>query len=222
MENLNILNRLQAVTLKGNILMIHVRVTLFIVILSAFFTACGHKSDNSAVDTTPISMTTPYETSSDIGAINEAFSNDANCPWGFAHNGIDFTPTADLKPFQAVSSGTVEGISLQQNNVSLNWQVNITVRFNSTYSVVYVFEPFSTVQTDGQTQLNSISVSAGQSVSQGDLIGKLSMVGSGAHVHFGLLKNGTAICPETYFTPTAESAVLALLHSFHPTWNMCY
>jgi len=62
-------------------------------------------------------------------------------------------------------------------------------------SAVYGFEPFSQNMTDGQTQLSNILVSVGQSVSQGDIIGKLYTVGSGAHVHFGLMKDGIAINP---------------------------
>ena len=169
-----------------------------------------------------ISMITPYVNSSDIATINEAFSSDASAPWGFAHNGVDFPPTADLKPFRSASSGIVEEVHLWQNDFSLNWQVNITIRYDSTYSVVYVFEPFSQDPAVGQTQLNNIKVSLGQVLSQGDIIGNLYGAGSGVHVHFGLMKNDTAICPEPYFTSEARTSILDLIHQDHPTWNMCY
>lgn len=172
-----------------------------------------------------ISMIIPYKSSSDMASINEAFSSTAGAassPWGFAHDGIDFFPNGNLKPFQAVSSGVVEVVQLMQNNISLNWQVNVRIRYNSTYYVEYGFEPMSTVQSDGNTQLANIMVSVGQTLSQGDVIGNLYAVGSGAHVHFGLYKNGVAICPEPYFISEAKTSILNLLYVVWQGANMCY
>jgi len=42
-----------------------------------------------------------------------------------------------------------------------------------------------------------------------------------AQLHVSLLKNGSQICPEPYFTPEAQAAVLALIHETTPSW-MCY
>lgn len=86
----------------------------------------------------------------------------------------------------------------------------------------YGFEPFSQNETDGRVQLDNIFVTSGQTLSQGDLIGKLYVVGDGAHVHFGLYKDGKTICPEPYFTPEAREAILTLLHNALPGANMCY
>ena len=157
-----------------------------------------------------------------MASINEAFSSTASAPWGFAHDGIDFFPNGNLKPFQAVSSGVVEFVELKQNNISLNWQVNVRIKYDSTYSVEYAFEPFSAVQSDGDTQRANILVSAGQNVTQGDIIGNIYTVDGAAHVHFGLYKNGVAICPEPYFTLEAGISILNLLHVGFPNANMCY
>lgn len=170
-----------------------------------------------------ISMITPYKNFSDMASINEAFSSTAGAassPWGFAHDGIDFFPNGDLKPFQAVSSGVVEIVNLWQNGS--NWQVNVRIKHNSTYSVEYSFEPFSTLQPEGNTQLANILVSVGQNVTQGYVIGNLHTVGGAAHVHFGLYKSGVAICPEPYFTPDARTSILNLLHVVWQNANMCY
>ena len=188
----------------------------------------GESTASTQVSATPsggvdnISMLTPYVNSSDIASINEAFSSTSSCPWGFQHNGVDFTPTGNYKPFQAVASGTVDMVNLWQNNISSNWQVNVRIKVNPTYSVEYVFEPVSLIQADGNTQLANILVSVGQIVAQGDAIGNLFTVNLGAHVHFGLLQNSIAICPETYFIVSAKDSVLGLIHKDNPTWNMCY
>jgi hypothetical protein len=170
----------------------------------------------------PSSMITPYKNASDIASINEAYSTSANCPWGFAHNGIDFFPAGDNKPFQAVFSGVVTMVNLWQNDKTSNWQVNVTLEFNSSFSAVYIFEIFSQNVADGQTQLSNILVSVGQSVSQGDVIGRLYVVGSGAHVHFGLMENENAISPEPYFTQDAKNSILEILHRTFPGANMSY
>ncbi len=195
---------------------------LVTICLITFANGCKDNDGGGTSPSADISMTTPYVTTSDIVSINEAFSSSADAPWGFAHNGIDFFPDGSLKPFQTASSGIVEEVKLWQNSISSNWQVNVRVKFNSIYSFEYAFEPFSMVQSNGQIQLNNISVSVGQTLPEASIIGNLYTVGSGAHVHFSLIKNGVGICPEPYFTTAARDSILNLIHKDHPTWNMCY
>lgn len=168
-----------------------------------------------------ITIITPYVNEIDMTRLDPfSFSNDS--PWGRAHDGIDFHATGNLKPFQAVCSGVVDKVELWQNDTS-NWQVNVRIICNSTYSVEYGFEPMTAVQADGETQLTNISVSEGQTVSHGDIIGYLYTAHEeDAHVHFGLHKNWVAICPEPYFTPEARDSILNLIHKDNPDWNMCY
>jgi len=184
------------------------------IILALSLTGC------SCGDGEDISMITPYKYSSDMACIYEAFSSSASCPWGFEHDGIDFFATGNLKPFQAVCSGVVTSVELW--NPGLHWQVSVNIRFNSIYWVSYAFEPSTNVQSDGETQLDNILVSEGQTVSQGDIIGYLYTVDEYAHVHFGLYKKGYAICPEPYFTPEARDSILSLIHVAWPGANMCY
>ncbi|MHA2217875.1 MAG: M23 family metallopeptidase [Candidatus Hodarchaeales archaeon] len=150
-------------------------------------------------------MITPYVSSSDIRSI-WLFNNDS-------HRGIDFQPSGNLIPFRAVSSGVIESIELMQLESTSNWQVEVEIKYNSTYSAFYAFEPMTADQADGEIQLTNILFSVGQDVSQGDIIGYLYSAGEGAHVHFGLFKyipNGgdPTICPEPYFTPEARDSLL--------------
>jgi murein DD-endopeptidase MepM/ murein hydrolase activator NlpD len=80
--------------------------------------------------------------------------------------------------------------------------------------------------TDGQTQLDSISVSLGQAVLQGDIIGYLYSPDYQAHVHFGLNKYVTGggdplVCPDPYFTSQARTSILTLIQSEHPGADIC-
>jgi hypothetical protein len=199
---------------------------IWLILCVEFLTICKDNKDigDSGITypTGDISMIAPYVNSSDISYIYEAFSSGTNPAWGFSHGGIDFGTNGNLKQFQSVSSGFVEEIKLWQNNITSNWQVNVRIKYNSTYSVEYTFEPISLSQSDGQTQYNNISISAKQYIAPGTIIGKLYNVGSGAHVDFSLKKNQTHICPEPYFTSEAKNSILSLIHKDHPTWNMCY
>jgi murein DD-endopeptidase MepM/ murein hydrolase activator NlpD len=165
-------------------------------------------------------MITPFCDTSDVASVNEAFSSTSNAPWGFAHSGIDFFPTQNLRPFRSAAAGTVREFRLWQNGQ--NWQVNVGIQYNATYTVQYSFEPFSSVEADGQTQLANMRVTAGEKVARGDTIGYLYVAGGAAHVDFGLGKNNQRICPEPYFTPEARQAVLAVTRKTYPGAQMCY
>ena len=77
-------------------------------------------------------LLTPYVHETDMATINEAFSVDACAPWGFGHGGIDFFPTGNLKPFRAVSDGTIESIDKLYNAPVDKWQVNVNLRIDAT------------------------------------------------------------------------------------------
>ena len=170
-----------------------------------------------------ILMVTPYVSESDMGPINEAFSTSAASPWGFEHRGVDFFSKGHFVPFRAVAAGVIAEVKLNENEGSGNWQVSVRLDHASDYWVLYVFEPMTDDQRDGQTQLDSISVTEGQQVSQGETIGDLYGPGDGAHVHFGLYRTGGAdVCPEPHFVQEAKDSIVRLIREQWPQANMCY
>lgn len=174
----------------------------------------------------PISMLTPYVTEADIVSINESYSETATCPWGFVHQGIDFFPAiGSLHDFQAVSSGVVQDVNLWINPGNNFWQVNVSIKYNNTFSAEYAFEPMSSLQADGQTQLANILIAVGDTVTSGQLIGRLHAAMNGAHVHFSLTENNQFICPEPYFTSSAQASIMTILQNTFPSEpniQMCY
>jgi len=167
-------------------------------------------------------LITPFRNMSDMGPINEAFSVDSNCPWGFEHRGIDFFTVQNLAPFQAVCPGEIKKVHLWKNDGNNNWQVNVELEYNENFSVTYAFEPLTDNPEHGQNQLENIMVDEGQEVSQGELIGNLFFGATGAHVHFGLYYKNDDICPEPYFTQAARDSIMILLHQQWPDADMCY
>jgi hypothetical protein len=148
--------------------------------------------------------------------INGVFSTvTTSSPHNMVHDGLDIYPHGDLKPFQAACSGRIEWM------YTFDDQVTIMMACDSTYSLQYNFE--SQAPGTGQTQLDNITVTEGQTVTQGDIIGYLYAANpERAHVHFTLLKNWVPRCPEPYFSSEARSSVLNLIHEVFPGANICY
>jgi len=208
-------------------------IVIFIIPLALWFITCKDKvvddektdsditnnNNNQKVD---ISMITPYINQSDMASINEAFSIDTSAPWGFEHRGIDFFPNGDLKPFQAVSDGLIDEVSLWQLESTLNWQVSIRLIYNTIYAVNYAFEPMSNSKEDGEIQLAHILVAKEQNVSQGDTLGYLFTPQNGAHVDFSLFKDWEPVCPESYFIQPARDSIINLIRVVWPGGNICY
>ncbi len=203
--------------------------TLFLFVLLGFVLSgcpCDRDDDPTgpvgAADTTRPTLLTPYQNYSEMDVINEAYSETTACPWGFVHKGIDFFPVGDLAVFQAASAGTIERLEKLHNTGSGTWQVNLDLRINSMYRLGYAFEPFCTLEAHADTQMANLSVSVGQTVSQGQALGRLLVRGGGAHVHFGLYRSNIDACPESYFTPGARDSILSILHRTFPGAFLCY
>ncbi len=198
-------------------------------------------------DVTPLPLVTPYVNESEMTEINAGFSSDNSIsPWGFEHDGVDIYPQqGDPKPFQASCSGIVDSVELEQATPGSNWQVKVLIQcddyvddpddggYFTPFAVGYVFEPMSSIQQDGQTQLSNIMVSENQAVSQGDIIGHLYAPNVNAHVHFGLVQFGSSffaalgassipLCPEPHFSAEGKDSILNLLHVVWPSADMCY
>ena len=167
-------------------------------------------------------MITPYVNSWDVNAIYQAFSSDATAPWGFEHNGIDFSPIKNLIPFRAVFSGVIGRIDKYYNPGNSNWQINIDLRHGDRYWAGYAFEPMSSSESAADYQLSNITVLEGERVTQGDVIGYLYAPDPASHVHFGFYEDNVAVCPEEHFTPEAVQSILNIIRKNNPGWNMCY
>ncbi len=180
-------------------------------------TSCTKGDDDNNDATTPV-MTTPYVNSSDISPLEEAHLYDPG------HPGIDFPATSNLRPFQAVFAGEIITVRLVQLASTSNMQVEVEIRFNSAYSALYAFEPMTSSQADGDTQLANILVSVGQQVSQGEIIGNLFVSGEGSHVHFGLINNNQSppeLCPDPFFSDEARASILTLIQASGSDLGLC-
>ena len=116
----------------------------------------------------------------------------------------------------------VDTVDLWRLDSTSNWQVSVRIICDSTYAAIYAFEPMTTAQSDGETQLANVLVSEGQPLAQGDLIGYLHATGEASHVHFGFYRDWDAICPEPRFTKEARDSILAVIHLTWPGARMCY
>ena len=197
-------------------------------------------------DVTSPPLITPYSSESEMAEISAGFSSQFSfSPWNYANDGIDIYPQDDYTRFQAACSGVIDAVKLHQVISDNTWQVEVAITCDE-----YVFDPeaggyfiplttkylFKTMSTDpqsGQSQLDNITVSLGDSITQGDTIGYLNAANNSSHLHFGLWQfgqskfqefgvSGIPLCPKAQFTPQARNSVLNLLHVAWPNAVMCY
>ena len=163
-----------------------------------------------------VHLVAPYVNEADMREVNDFFNaHYSEEPWGRIHDGLDFDPSGNLRPFQAACAGRVKKL------YKFDDQVMLLIDCNSTYTVGYNFE--SQAPNTGQAQFDNILVSEGQLVAQGEVIGNLYSAENpeAAHVHFTLYKNAVPICPEPYFTQTARDSILNLIAVVHQEVIMC-
>ena len=110
--------------------------------------------------------------------------NDTLKQWEI-HKAIDFVSGDDTNVY-AVSNGTV-------SNIYTNYLEGTVVEISHNNGLVSVYKSLS----------NDVTVSVGDKVSAGQIIGNVSEgmaqeLNSGAHLHFEMLLNGTKIDPNNY------------------------
>ncbi|TFG21088.1 MAG: M23 family metallopeptidase [Promethearchaeota archaeon] len=168
-------------------------------------------------------MTVIYESQSDIVAWNEGFSASDVCPWGFKHEGLDYFFVNDSVVL-AAAPGKVVDIEYRDNGLTYDnrYWVTVHIQFNETVEFSYNFESWTNKTSDWENQQSMISVMTGEWVEQGQEIGRFLAVGGGAHIHFDVIEDNQKFCPQKYLSTTSYNELLSLVHSYHPTWDLCY
>jgi hypothetical protein len=158
-----------------------------------------------------------------ITAVNEAYSNTANCPWGFKHEGFDFF-FANNSRVIAAAPGQVERIETHDWGADKEnrYTVNVQIRFNCSAVVNYHFESWTAQSDDWEHQKAIIGVKEGDWVSIGQEIGHMLSIGPGAHIHFDVVENNERHCLTQYYSAEAYQKMTDLIHLFHPDWELCY
>jgi hypothetical protein len=185
----------------------------------AFFSSGGRYDASVLKD-----IGVPYESQTDIEAWNGGYSTTDACPWGLAHLGLDFM-FANNSRVIASAPGLVEEIRLfDLSNPENLYAVQVMIRFNSSVRLTYGFEPWTTNTTSRDQQRAMISVSVGDWVTQGDLVGHFldSNATGAAHVHWDISIDDVKPCPSPYFSAAAYADIMDLVHSYHIDWELCY
>ncbi|HME53147.1 MAG TPA: peptidoglycan DD-metalloendopeptidase family protein [Candidatus Lokiarchaeia archaeon] len=194
----------------------------FIAVYSQFndiFFNNGGRYDSSVLN----DMGVIYTNRTDIHAFREGYSTSAACPWGFAHNGIDYFFT-NSSSYIAAAPGNV--ISVQVNDFGSSqanrYRVAINIRFSATLVLLYNLEPWTNSTTKRDYVVSQIQVKVGDWVVKGQSLGTFVGYSDGSHVHFGVLVNNNAVCPQPYFGVPDLAELMAMIHSYNSSWNLCY
>ncbi len=162
-----------------------------------------------------------YTNRSDILNWNGGYSESTACPWGAVHNGLDFAFKNESTVI-AAAPGYVEEISWTDTGPADNiYMIHLSIRFNETIQIGYVFEPWTTNSSDVDRQISMLDIEVGDWVAKGDIIGEFLQIGGGAHIHFAVYDN-EATCPRPFFSDTAYTEMMELVYTYQPTWDLCY
>jgi len=207
-------------------------VVLIILILvsgiGALFLLGSHEPDDDVFDnggrydsTILNNMGVIYTDQSNITYFNDGYSESDSCPWGFVHNGIDYFFHNDSIVI-AAAPGVVQSIELAYLEGTDYYKVGVQIRFNESVWIEYGFEGLANDTSNRAQQATMLGVEVGEWVSKGYEIGRFLRVGEYDHVHFGVYLNDEAICPRRVMGEADYNEIMSLIHSFHPTWELCY
>jgi hypothetical protein len=162
-----------------------------------------------------------YADPSDIEHWNEGYSESDDCPWGATHNGLDYMFAND-SPVIAAAPGLVEYIEEGFLENLPVYYVAVQIRFNDSVWLNYSFEGNSSNETTRNQQVAMLDVQIGDWIAKGDQIGRFLRPVELDHVHFSVYLNEEAACPRLVMGTSDYNDLIALVHSFHPDWDLCY
>ena len=211
---------------KGRIVILIVILTALIIPSTIFIinmTEIGFNVEDRYDDSILNSMGVLYDDRSDINAFNEGYSETASCPWGFIHNGIDYFLNNDSVVI-AAASGKVESFEFRDNGEeeANRYHIRINIRFNKSTVLGYNFEPWTNKSEDRDHLADLFTVEVGNWVEKGDQIGIFLNIGGGAHIHFDVIEKNDRSCPQKYFGTADYIEIMEMIHSFNPSWELCY
>ena len=107
--------------------------------------------------------------------------------WGSGHKGVDICASAGT-PIYASAGGTVTKAGYNKAGAGTGYGYSVIISHSGGYTTVYA-------------HCLSLTVSAGQSVRQGQLIGYVGSTGrsSGNHCHFEIRRSGSYLAPQNFF-----------------------
>jgi len=160
-----------------------------------------------------------YSNQSHIEHWNNGYSESDACPWGAAHNGLDYM-FSNNSPVIAAAPGLVIGIEIGYLPNSTVYKVGVHIQFNDSVWLEYGFEGNANETLRAQ-QVAMLDVEVGDWVAKGDQIARFLKPIEYDHVHFGVYLNDEAICPRLVMGEDDYNEIMSLIQSFHP-WELCY
>lgn len=178
-------------------------------------------------------LATPYRTNGAFHIITPYVNeSDIERVWGYNsdHDGTDFKPKTNGALFRAVCGGEITSrILVHEFNPNLNtnmWHVIVVLKYNHTFWLMYDFESATDVATEGVAQLTNVVASVGQTVSQGETIGRLHVPpdemqthATAPVVHFGLMVYDEDSLPYGYTDTTGQTHIV---HAYPGVWPEQY
>ncbi len=164
-----------------------------------------------------------YKERSDILWFSAGYSVSNNCPWGFAHCGLDIH-FMNGSSVVAGAPGKVTRFETRDNGPGSANRYTVIIEISFNWSVVlhYCFEPWTNNTVQQDQQLSMIKVRLGDWVMKGQEIGSFLRIEESAHIHFGVKVNHQWVDPRPFYSTEAYEEMMTLIHTFNPDWEMSY
>ena len=124
-------------------------------------------------------------------------------------------------PVIAAAPGLVIGIEVSYVPNTTFYKIAVAIQFNETVWLEYSFEDDANESRRAQ-QVAMLDVEVGDWVTKETEIARFLRTDEFDHVHFGVYLNDEAICPRLVMGQADYDEIMILVHSFHPTWELCY
>ncbi|MDG1990150.1 MAG: hypothetical protein P8J51_02640 [Dehalococcoidia bacterium] len=138
------------------------------------------------------------------------------------HNGLDYFTNQKEVALQAISDGQVMFVQIFERPPDGAFQINLAWQIPNGQIIVYSLEPsagpanatkIAEQKTLANKMLQSMTIKAGDTVRQGQLIGYLYGQDEWAHVHMSLKKNNRGseewLCPAEFMTTVKSSDLVS-------------
>ena len=163
----------------------------------------------------------PFEDISDISQVINGYSNTSSCPWGYVHLGFDFY-FDDMAKVMAAASGQITSIEIIDRFISPRYFVRVIIKYNDTTQLIYDFETGTSLYTDAELMLSFISKNEGDWLVLDWNFALFRKICADSHIFFTVEENGVRYPIDRYYSSYGFGIMEELVHSFHPTWNVCY
>ncbi len=205
--------------------------------LDKYFSAAAHQKMMNLVhkfhpewphycfdDETPLNYAIkPFDSPNAVKNFSKTWSLTSTNPWGSPSPGLNFQLIQGYT-IRTMTPGRVIELKLYERipyNIS-KYYINLTIAYNSSIEVTYLFETGSDSLSVAEYQLASLSIKKDQWLPLNWTIGFYCLNATMSFLQVSIIELGQFYRIDRYFSDVAKQQLLEILHIYHPGWSLIY